>query len=274
MFSVVVPTFGRRELLAESLASVLAQSCPDFECIVVDDAGPESPAIPADERVRVVRRERNGGPAAARNTGIAAAVGRYLAFLDDDDVWVADRLEAAALAHERAPVVVCWQSTLGTDSASARGRSLEGQVGDTILDTITPHLGATTIERTRAPAFDERYDSVEDVEWWLRVAQALTVTTVAATGLLYRAHAGPRTRTGPEDRVRGSQMLLAEHAEWFAAHPRAKAFRLQRLGHAAFAAGDRALARRSFAAALRLRPKPRTLWHLAFTLSPVGSARG
>src|SRR5512144_2193690 len=91
-FSVIIPTYGRAKFLSEAVASVLAQTCADFECIVVDDASPEPATVPDDERVRLSRREENGGPPAARNTGIDAACGTYVAFLDDDDVWVPTRL--------------------------------------------------------------------------------------------------------------------------------------------------------------------------------------
>src|SRR5262249_42808758 len=161
------------------------------------------------------------------NTGIEAATGTYLAFLDDDDVWLPDRLLAARDAHARAPVAVCRQSTLGAPAPSAPGRSLEGNVNDTILDDITPHLGATSIERALAPRFDERYDTCEDVDWWLRVTVDCPVTTIPAVGFAYRTHQGARDRTGTDRRVTGAQMLLREHADWFAAHPRAKAFRLK-----------------------------------------------
>src|SRR5580765_8935030 len=107
-FTVVIPTYGRPQLLPEALASVLGQTVPDLECIVVDDASPEPVAVEPNERVRLVRREENGGPAAGRNTGAAEARGRYLAFLDDDDWWEPDRLELAVPALERAPVAVCW----------------------------------------------------------------------------------------------------------------------------------------------------------------------
>src|SRR5262249_19762355 len=112
-FSVVVPTHGRPAFLDAAIRSVLAQTFTDFERIVVDDARPEAPVRPDDERLRLIVRSDNGGPAAARNTGIDNAAGTYLAFLDDDDIWLPDRLLAAHEAHSRAPVAVCWQSTLG-----------------------------------------------------------------------------------------------------------------------------------------------------------------
>ena len=77
----------------------------------------------------------------------------------------------------RAPVAICWQSTLGQHAADAGGRVLEGDVHDSVLDGMTPHLGATSIERAVTPTFDERYPAGEDVEWWLRVTREMAVTT-------------------------------------------------------------------------------------------------
>jgi glycosyltransferase involved in cell wall biosynthesis len=265
-FSVIIPTYGRSSLLAEAVASVLAQSFADFECIVVDDASPEAPTLPDDPRLQLIIRDRNGGPPAARNTGIAAATGEYVAFLDDDDVWRPGRLSAAAEAHTRAPVAICWQSTLGEPDPEP-SRVLEGDVRDTVLDGMTPHLGATSIERGVTPRFDERYEAGEDVEWWWRVAQELCVTTAPYVGMLYRVHAGARPRTGQQKRIENARIFMAEHADWFGAHPRAKAFRLKRMGLSALQIDDRRLALRCFAMSLRLHPQPRTAWHALRTLA-------
>ncbi len=273
-FSVVIPTYGRPQFLAAALASVANQSFADFECVVVDDASTTPPELPtADTRFRLVRRDTNGGPAAARNTGIAAATGNHVAFLDDDDLWTPDRLEHAASAHEHSPVVVCGQGTLGEPLPAAASRMLEGDVRDTILDGITPHLGATSVERAATLTFDERYRGSEDVDWWLRTAQQSRVAAAPGIGLLYRRHDAPRPGTGRADRIRGAQLLLAEHADWFDAHPHAHAFRLKRMGLLALQAGDRSLARRCFGRALRLHPEARTAWHAlrSFAPQPAGA---
>jgi glycosyltransferase involved in cell wall biosynthesis len=270
-FSVIIPTFGRPAFLADSVESVLRQTITDFECIVVDDASPVTPTLPDDPRLRLVRRETNGGPPAARNTGIGAASGRFLAFLDDDDVWLPGRLDLAVEAHRRAPVAICWQSTLGSD-AKPSGRVLEGDVGDTVLDGMIPHLGATSIERAVALRFDERYEASDDVDWWFRVAQELPVATSKTVGLLYRVHDAPRTRTSQRTRLRNAEMLLEEHDEWFKRHPRAKAFRLKRMGLSALRVNDRRLARRCFAGSMRLHPEAKTAWHALRTLAPRRSS--
>ncbi|MCM3877589.1 MAG: glycosyltransferase, partial [Thermoanaerobaculia bacterium] len=102
--SAVVTAFQCEAFLAESLASVLGQTHPLEEVIVVDDGSTDGTAEVARSfggLVRVVSRP-NGGPGAARNTGLAEARGDWIAFLDGDDAWTPDKtrlqLEAAAKA--------------------------------------------------------------------------------------------------------------------------------------------------------------------------------
>jgi glycosyltransferase involved in cell wall biosynthesis len=95
--SVIIPTYKRASLIARSINSVLRQTYRDIEVIVVDDGSPDNTgevvAAIRDERVRYMRHERNKGLPATRNTGIRAASGEYVAFLDDDDEWLPEKLE-------------------------------------------------------------------------------------------------------------------------------------------------------------------------------------
>ena len=264
LFTVIVPTYGRRALLAEAVSSVLAQTVSDFECLVVDDAGPLPPLLPVDPRLRLVRRPANGGPAAARNTGLDLARGRYLAFLDDDDTYEPDRLALAVEGVRRAPVVVCG------DRAAADGRrgerALEGDVRHCILDSTTPQLGRTSVLRSVAPRFDERFRCAEDSEWWLRLAGAATVTTVDGVGFHYRSHDGPRHRLGAAERAQGNLLLLTVHSAYCGSHPRAAAFRWGRVGALSRQAGDLDLARAALCRSIRAHPSTRSAWRLAGTL--------
>jgi glycosyltransferase involved in cell wall biosynthesis len=271
LFSVIVPTYGRPEYLNEAVASILAQSVDDLEVVVVDDASPEPVAASwEDARVRIVRRETNGGPAAARNTGLEHARGTYLAFCDDDDLFAPGRLALAADGLRRAPVAICFNRYL--DATGGRPVALRGDVGDTVLDDMAPHLGRTALRRELAPRFDERFDAAEDIEWWLRLARAegVTVTTVPRIGYLVRRHEGVRTRTGLASRIRARRLLLQVHADYFASHRRARAFAWKRIGLMAAVYGDRTAARRAFARSFAARPAPRTLGHLAAACRPSG----
>lgn len=127
--SVILPSYNRRDSIAASINSVLVQSFADLELIVVDDGSHDDiksvlDAI-ADPRIRYIRRERNGGAAAARNTGIAAATGTFLAFQDSDDLWLPYKLERqlelfAGLSDEFG-VVTSHRIIYGRDAAFSFG---------------------------------------------------------------------------------------------------------------------------------------------------------
>jgi glycosyltransferase involved in cell wall biosynthesis len=95
--SVVIPVHNRQTLCERALQSTLAQRVGDMETIIVDDASQPSFRLPADlagtPGVRVIRHDHNRGPAAARNSGVEAARGEWIAFLDSDDYWLAGTLE-------------------------------------------------------------------------------------------------------------------------------------------------------------------------------------
>jgi glycosyltransferase involved in cell wall biosynthesis len=99
LFTVVIPVYNRAHLLGETIRSVLAQTCRDFEIIVVDDGSDDHPGAVLEEvgdnRIRLIRQD-NSGANTARNRGIDAARGRYVAFLDSDDRFMAHHLDAVA----------------------------------------------------------------------------------------------------------------------------------------------------------------------------------
>jgi glycosyltransferase involved in cell wall biosynthesis len=95
-FSVIIPVYNRAHVLGRALQSVLAQTCPDFEIVVVDDGSSDDPAAVIagfnDSRIVYIRQKNRGG-GAARNAGIDAACGRFIAPLDSDDEFLPHHLE-------------------------------------------------------------------------------------------------------------------------------------------------------------------------------------
>ena len=111
--SVVIPTFGRPQLVTRAVQSVLAQTMRDLEVIVVID-GDDPATVSAlaaidDDRLRSIVRREKGGAGVARDAGAAASAGRWVAFLDDDDEWLPEKLERQLAA---APDERCVLSTL------------------------------------------------------------------------------------------------------------------------------------------------------------------
>jgi glycosyltransferase involved in cell wall biosynthesis len=140
--SVIIPAYRAARYIAQALDSVVAQTYGPVEIIVVNDASPDSDELEHvlsrfGERVRYLRRETNGGPGAARNTGIMAASGEYLAFLDADDYWDHTFLAQQLAYVERHPdvgLVYCNASWFLEGS---------GQVIGTLMSVMASHGEAT-----------------------------------------------------------------------------------------------------------------------------------
>jgi glycosyltransferase involved in cell wall biosynthesis len=101
--SVVIPAYNAEAVIGDSIGSVLAQTYDDWELIVGDDASTDGTAERAEAlspRVQVARAERNGGPAAARNTALERAGGELVAFLDADDWWLPGYLERQVARYD------------------------------------------------------------------------------------------------------------------------------------------------------------------------------
>jgi glycosyltransferase involved in cell wall biosynthesis len=262
-FSVIIPTFNRPQLLQEAIASVLAQTVEDFECIVVND-GQTGVELPDDDRLRLIDKREALGMAASINTGIQEARGKFLTFLDDDDSYTPQRLELAMRGSKLSPLSVCWRANFDTGIAG-RNRMLDGWVHDTVLDRSPPMLGQTTVERTQMVPLEERTRHACDVEWWIRATRVLPVATVPEVGLLLRRHPG---RQSHDMAIRYTQRMLmySLHAEYFKTHRRAAARFHKRTGFFAYEAGFIEAARQQHWKAVKASPTPRTVYHLARAL--------
>lgn len=241
-FTVIVPTYGRQQLLTEALWSIRVQTLQDFECIIVDDASPEPVELPfVDDRFRLIRRTTSGGPGGARNTGLMQARGDNIAFLDDDDLFTPNRLETANRLLQRADLSFCAAGKVGYDSAVAF-RKLTGNVHDVILDCTSPHLGTIAIRRQSCPMFDETFDAAEDLDWILRVTKSSNAASSGEVGWLWRRHEEIRVRHGARARIAGSYQLIDRHRSYFETHRRARGFRYYRISSMSLDVGDRRMA--------------------------------
>src|SRR4030067_3517077 len=105
--SVIIPTYNRRNLLEITIQSVLAQTIKNFEIIIVDDGSTDGTRdfvrSIQDKRIIYLYRKNSGLPAVARNIGILKATGRFIAFLDSDDLWVPEKLERQVLCFKKMP---------------------------------------------------------------------------------------------------------------------------------------------------------------------------
>jgi glycosyltransferase involved in cell wall biosynthesis len=184
--SVVIPTRSRWRLLSTAaLPSALGQDEIDHEVIVVDDGSddetPERLAEIGDPRLRVVRNEPARGVAAARNAGIQAAHGRWLSFLDDDDVWSPRKLRTQIDAAEATDAVFVYAGGAGLDAARRFLFAVAPPDAATVLRELLQWnviwCGCSNVvakaELTRElGGFDERLFQLADWDLWIRLALA------------------------------------------------------------------------------------------------------
>lgn len=184
LVSVIVPAYNVAEYIGDALNSVLAQTFTDYEIIVINDGSPDTEALervlaPYMSRIVYLKQE-NSGVSAARNTGIKAARGSLIAFLDGDDSWLPHYLEVQVPRIQADPTIdVLYPNMVMFGDASDAGEEFM---------TIFPSNGEVTFERLllqecnvsncsiarrealmRAGLFDESLRSVEDFDLWLRV---------------------------------------------------------------------------------------------------------
>jgi glycosyltransferase involved in cell wall biosynthesis len=206
--SVIIPAFNQGHFLADAVESVLNQTYPDVEVIVVDDGSTDETAVVAqsftDPRVSYIYQE-NRGLSGARNSGIRHAAGEYLSYLDSDDLFLPEKLELLVGELERRPDLgfVAGQAIPVDEHGNQVGKLFDKGLPDRPEELLLGnpfHVGSVLVRREwqeRAGFFDESLRSYEDWDMWLRLLYAGCQMGYAAQPVsLYRFHTAQMTRDG------------------------------------------------------------------------------
>ncbi len=197
--SVVIPAYNSEQTICETIESVLNQTFSDFEVIVVNDGSQDDTVAVVktinDSRVRLIDYP-NAGAAASRNRGAEQARGELLAFLDADDLWTPDKLEAQVAALDKNPqasVAYSWTDFIDANSQflwPGLHISESGYVLERLLVVNFIENGSNTLIRKeafrRVGGFDDSFESSEDWELWLRLAADHQFIAIPAPQILYR----------------------------------------------------------------------------------------
>lgn len=232
MVSVIMPAYNGARYIAESIRSVLDQTHANFELLVVDDGSTDGTgeivrAIQAtDERVKYAFQE-NRGQAHARNTAIKSARGELLAFLDQDDLWMKEKLElqVEVMSRTGADVVFSDGFIFGEDDAGGAGVSFATVTGkfegarmfnylflERSIPVLSVLLRKAALDKVGLLEEDARYQNSDDYDLWLRLAASGAAFFGMREKLVrYRAH--PQQASANKVRMLASELAVLEKHE-------------------------------------------------------------
>ncbi len=238
-FSVILPTYNRLPMLQEALASVRRQTFTDYELIVVDDGSTDgtADAVAACKDGATFLRQPHDGPGAARNAGIAAAAGRYVAFLDSDDAWFPWTLQIyhEVIQQQREPAFLTGAALPWEDIDHPGSSPLMTTVFPDLLHACggdmppvsgTPSICLRTDVLRAVGGFAAQNMNAEDVDLWLRLGTAPGFVQVQSPAVFaQRKHEGNVSLAVVASIVGARHLITQEYA---GAYPGGRQFQRQR----------------------------------------------
>jgi glycosyltransferase involved in cell wall biosynthesis len=222
MVSIVLPTYNRSRLVCRAVDSVLAQSYGAFELIVVDDGSTDATENRLESygnRITVIKQP-NRGVSAARNAGIEAASGQFIALLDSDDVWLPRKLERQIAFFKACPgAAICqteeiWIRNGVRVNPGKRHKKHSGMIFEKTLPLCLVSPSAVMLRKSlfeKVGLFDESLPACEDYDLWLRISWKYPVHLIE-TPLIYKhgGHADQLSRMPELDkyRIRALEKIL------------------------------------------------------------------
>ena len=205
LVSIVTPAYKASAWISETIASARAQTYPHWEMLIVDDCSPDNTAAivereaAEDGRIKLIRRPRNGGPSAARNSALEAAQGRWIAFLDSDDLWLPEKLEKQLDFQQRNGAVLTFTefrriaadgSKVGQLVKIPDRLSYRQLLGNTAIATST-----ALVDRARSGPFRMTHTYCHDFACWLDILRSGSVAHGLHEDLMrYRVVSGSFSR--------------------------------------------------------------------------------
>ena len=242
--SVIIPTCNRPDLLPRAIKSVLSQIYQDFEIIVVDDGDKRSAENVVrqfkDNRIKYIKHVERKGGAAARNTGIKAAQGEFIAFLDDDDEWLPKKLEIQMGQFENTPndVGFCFSAVRNVYDKKEEDSRVKDGIDDCrelALRRLKGFLTVTLIIKRyvfdEVGMFDERLPSHQEPDLMIRVSKkfrglGINKPLVRVSMSCSYEHVGGSIKR----RIAGREIILSKYADEYEKRPEVLAYHYFQLG--------------------------------------------
>ena len=266
--SVLIPTYNRALHLRAAIASVLDQTFQDFEVIVVDDASTDDTFAVVrsvdDARVRYLRHETNKKEAVSRNTALRAASGEYIAFLDDDDEWVREKLQRQVELLENRPPefggVYTGCVTIDRTSGNVVGGVIPEKRGNIFEDMIVKNwvgTPSTVLFKkecfSQVGLFDETIAFGVDYDMWIRIASKYQLDYISEPLVKYYIQSD-RLSTNHELVICGLENQIVKYGSLFRKSSKGLSRRYRIIGTLYCYTGDLKKGRQALLRAIRINP--------------------
>ena len=233
LVTAVITTHKRPpEIVERALKSILAQTYKNIEVFVVDDSPEEyelRSAVKnmvesyADSNVTYLAHDKCMGACAARNTGLAAAKGEFVGYLDDDDEWLPDKIEEqlAAFDSEEVALVYCGSKTIYESTGEITERKCSC-IKENIYENLMykNFIGSTSFPLLRTSAlrkiggFDLEMQSAQDYDVWIRISKEFSVNYVSKPLVLYHFHEDDQITKNPTKKIMGMERIIFKNADF------------------------------------------------------------
>lgn len=266
LVSVIIPSKNRPDLVVSAVTSVINQTYANIEIIVVDDGSvvhlaPVLHKIFSD-KVLCVRNDVGLGAPAARNAGARIASGQFIAFLDDDDLWVPSKLERQLSSFRTLGddfgVVYCGYDFIVRDAIVLRKNCYHANF-DLYITALNecPVGSPTPLIRKKyfdmVGGFDSSLPSCQDWDLWIRISQVCKFYPVKESLALYRIH-GDQISTNMNKKIEARKMLIDKHFNELKNHSRILSSHFSRVGSLCVMNGNDKEARKYFRKAIANNP--------------------
>lgn len=219
--SVIVPTFNRSKMLERALKSITKQTFQDYEIIVVNDFGlPVEKVVNEFDKARLINHEANKGLSGSRNTGIKASRGKYITFLDDDDVISPNSFEVLVKAMEEGATLAysdyyVWKN----EDEVIKAPSFDYEPSVLARRNIfAVHCSMTRRELFELELFDENLISHEDYDMWLRLSQYVNFVHVPQYTAYYSIRADSGQISSQDYHAKYLQIVRQKNAQIIKMH--------------------------------------------------------
>lgn len=266
--SVIIPTYNRAEFLRSAIRSVLDQSVQDFEIVIVDDGSKDNTEEIVrsfnDKRIKYIHHETNKGAAGSRNTGLMHSNGEYIAFLDDDDEWLPEKLKMGVDLLENSPPKIggVYSGFFKVDRTNGRVlvQITPTKRGDIFHDMFIENwVGTSSIVLLRKGCFekvglfDEGIVFGEDYDMWIRISKEFHFEYIKTPLVRYYIH-GNRLSTNLGMQIRGYETVSKKYEQFFVLNKKSYSRRYLVLGVFYCYHKDIKKGREAFLKAIRLYP--------------------